>query len=117
MKKPVPDPPTLDLTRVVTCRIPFGPIDFHGNPLFIAREGICAEDALVHVSLILNSVQAFAHDSAEYLTANDRAMAQGIAQQARQDPERRMGQGGAGAGQQGQDDAPPAVRQHAPPKG
>lgn len=82
MKKPVPDPPTLDLTRVVTCRIPFGPIDFHGNPMFIAREGICAEDALVHVSQILNSVQAFAHDSAEYLTANDQAMVLGIAQQA-----------------------------------
>ena len=50
--------------------------------MFIAREGICAEDALVHVSQILNSVQAFAHDSAEYLTANDQAMVLGIAQQA-----------------------------------
>ncbi|MNE03132.1 hypothetical protein D3C80_956240 [compost metagenome] len=42
---------------------------------------------------------------------------QGIAQQARQDPERRMGQGRPGARQQGQGDAAPAVRQHAPPKG
>ncbi|MCU1730659.1 MULTISPECIES: DUF6124 family protein [unclassified Pseudomonas] len=82
MKKPVPDPPTLELTRVLTCPVPFGPTDFHGNPMFIAREGICAEDALVHVSQILNSVQAFAHDSAEYLCLNDQAMALGIAQQA-----------------------------------
>ncbi|MNE09678.1 hypothetical protein D3C80_1023640 [compost metagenome] len=41
---------------------------------------------------------------------------QGIAQQARQDAERRMGQGGAGAGQQGQSNPAPAVRQHALPQ-
>ncbi|MNR19305.1 hypothetical protein D3C85_1360900 [compost metagenome] len=42
---------------------------------------------------------------------------QRIAQQTGQDPERRMRQGGGGAGQQGQGDTAPAVRQHAPPKG
>lgn len=80
MKKPVPDPPAPDLTRMITCCVPFGAPDFHGHRMFSVREGICAEDALVQACQLLASVQATAHDVAQHLTANDQALALGMAQ-------------------------------------
>lgn len=62
MKKPVPDPPAFDLSQATTSHTSFGIPDFNGNPLFSIREGICAEDALVHTCLLLNCVRASAYD-------------------------------------------------------
>ncbi len=82
MKKPVPDPPAFDLSQATTSHTSFGIPDFNGNPLFSIREGICAEDALVHTCLLLNCVRASAYDAAQHLSANDQSLILGIAQHA-----------------------------------
>lgn len=82
MKKPVPDPPPFDFSRFSTSGTSFGPHDFHGNCMFMVREGICTEDALVHACLLLSCLRASACDAAQHLTANDHALVIGLAQQA-----------------------------------
>ncbi|UVJ43858.1 DUF3077 domain-containing protein [Pseudomonas sp. LS1212] len=53
MKKIVPDPP---FTLGKTTTTPFGTCDAGHAPLFAVRDGIAAEDALIHASLLLRGV-------------------------------------------------------------
>ncbi|WP_166361271.1 DUF3077 domain-containing protein [Pseudomonas akapageensis] len=53
MNKIVPDPP---FTLGKTTTTPFGTCDAGHAPLFAVRDGIAAEDALVHASLLLRGV-------------------------------------------------------------
>lgn len=81
MKKPVPDPPSHDLTRIITRGIPFGAPHARGKHMFSVSEGICAEEALLHTCQLLGSIRASAYDLAQHLTVNDQALALGIAEQ------------------------------------
>ena len=45
--------PLIDSTLPNTCQRDFGPVDSTLQPMFSLRAGICAHDALMHVSLLL----------------------------------------------------------------
>ncbi|MCP6695584.1 DUF6124 family protein [Pseudomonas donghuensis] len=79
MKKLVPDPPSLGLSNATTANTPFGT-----NRMFNVREGIPAEEALLHAGQLLRCAEATVSDALDHLTLNDRAIVAGA---------------GAGAGQ------------------
>lgn len=55
MKKLVPDPPSLHITKTLETDVPCCP---EHPPLFSVRAGISAEDALVHALLYLKAARA-----------------------------------------------------------
>ena len=57
MKKLVPDPPSLGLSNATTANTPFGT-----NRMFNVREGIPAEEALLHAGQLLRCAEATVSD-------------------------------------------------------
>ncbi|UVM21645.1 DUF3077 domain-containing protein [Pseudomonas wadenswilerensis] len=64
-KKIVPDPPESLLGK--TAATPFGSCGAGHPPLFAVRDGIEAEDALVHVSLLLQGIYDTAQQACEHI--------------------------------------------------
>ena len=54
MKKPVPDPPS-HVPRFTTAHTPFGHCQDNQKPLFAVCAGVDIEDALIHLSMTLQS--------------------------------------------------------------
>jgi hypothetical protein len=79
MMKIVPDPPQV-LSLTSTAQKPFGTLDSENQPLFCVREGIRAEDALLHVGMLLGCIEATAWDAVEHLHLNDKGVVMGIIQ-------------------------------------
>lgn len=75
MKKIVPDPPCLDLTNATTANTPFGT-----NRMFSVRQGIPAEEALLHACQLLRYAEATVSDAVDHLTLNDRSLVCGAGQ-------------------------------------
>ncbi|MNJ58212.1 DUF3077 domain-containing protein [Pseudomonas sp. B21-012] len=75
MKKIVPDPPSLDLTETTTASTSFGT-----NRMFSVREGIPAEEALLHAGQLLRCAEATVSDALDHLTLNDRSIVAGAGQ-------------------------------------
>ncbi|CAI8759499.1 MULTISPECIES: DUF6124 family protein [Pseudomonas] len=75
MKKLVPDPPSLGLSNATTANTPFGT-----NRMFNVREGIPAEEALLHAGQLLRCAEATVSDALDHLTLNDRAIVAGAGQ-------------------------------------
>ncbi|PJY94353.1 DUF6124 family protein [Pseudomonas donghuensis] len=75
MKKLVPDPPILGLSNATTANTPFGT-----NRMFNVREGIPAEEALLHAGQLLRCAEATVSDALDHLTLNDRAIVAGAGQ-------------------------------------
>lgn len=65
MTKIVPDPPQSPFGKTATTA--FGLCDAGHVPLFAVRSGINAEDALVHVSLLLQSIYDTAQQASEHI--------------------------------------------------
>lgn len=65
MTKIVPDPPQSLLGKTATTA--FGCCDAGHAPLFTVRSGIDAEDALVHVSLLLQGIYDTAQQACEHI--------------------------------------------------
>lgn len=65
MTKIVPDPPQYRFGK--TAETPFGSCDAGHPPLFAVRDGIEAEDALVHVSLLLEGIYDTAQQACEHI--------------------------------------------------
>ncbi|MFQ6573572.1 DUF3077 domain-containing protein [Pseudomonas sp. UM16] len=65
MTKIVPDPPQSLLGKTATTT--FGCCDAGHPPLFTVRDGIEAEDALVHVSLLLQGIYDTAQQACEHI--------------------------------------------------
>ena len=70
MKKIVPDPPLGSISQTATTA--FGSCDAGHAPLFAVREGINAEDALVHASLLLQCTCDTAHRLSEKVDEHGR---------------------------------------------
>ncbi|MND71957.1 hypothetical protein D3C76_751460 [compost metagenome] len=81
MIKIVPDPPPLSPITTTAAK-PFGTLDSDSQPLFCVREGIRAEDALLHVGMLLGCVEAAAWDVVEHLHLNDKGLVLGLIQNA-----------------------------------
>jgi hypothetical protein len=64
-KKIVPDPPESLLGK--TAATPFGSCGAGHPPLFAVRDGIEAEDALVHVFLLLQGIYDTAQQACEHI--------------------------------------------------
>ena len=75
MKKIVPDPPILHLSHATTANTPFGT-----NLMFNVREGIPAEEALLHACQLLRCAEATVSDALDHLTHNDRSLVSGAGQ-------------------------------------
>jgi len=75
MKKLVPDPPNVDLSSATTANTPFG-----ANRMFNVRQGIPAEEALLHACQLLRCAEATISDAVDHLTLNDRSVASGAGQ-------------------------------------
>ncbi|QPG61851.1 DUF3077 domain-containing protein [Pseudomonas sp. BIGb0427] len=75
MKKPVPDPPSLDLSTATTASTPFG-----NNHMFTVRAGIPAEEALLHACQLLECAEATVSDALGHLTLNDHSLVYGAGQ-------------------------------------
>lgn len=73
MKKLVPDPP--DLSTASTANTPFGT-----NGMFNVREGIPAEEALLHACQLLRCAEATVSDALDHLSLNDRVIVSGAGQ-------------------------------------
>lgn len=80
MIKIVPDPPNLSRSITTTAHKTFGSLDSDSRQLFSVREGIHAEDALMHVGMLLGCVEATAWDAVEHLHLNDKGVLLGIIQ-------------------------------------
>lgn len=65
MSKIVPDPPRTMLG--VTANTTFGSCDAGHPPMFTVREGLEAEDVLVHVSLLLEGIHDTTKQACEHI--------------------------------------------------
>ena len=63
--KIVPDPPRSQLGR--TASTPFGACDAGHPAMFQVREGIAAEDALIHASVLLQGIYDTAQQACEHM--------------------------------------------------
>ncbi|WP_166359074.1 DUF6124 family protein [Pseudomonas akapageensis] len=80
MIKIVPDPPIPSSSITSTAQKPFGTLDSTGQPLFCVRAGIPADDALIHVGMLLGCAEATAWDVVEHLQLNDKGVVLGLIQ-------------------------------------
>lgn len=75
MMKIVPDPPAFPPGTIrKTVETAFGCCDAAHDPLFTVRGGIGAEDALVHISLFLQSAYATANAACNQVTKEERGL-------------------------------------------
>ncbi|WP_166361174.1 DUF6124 family protein [Pseudomonas akapageensis] len=75
MMKIVPDPPALPPGTILkTAETAFGCCDAVHDPMFTVRGGIGAEDALVHISLFLQSVYATANAACNQASMEERGL-------------------------------------------
>ncbi|MCY1424818.1 hypothetical protein D9M71_405810 [compost metagenome] len=77
-----PSPIHLNPLLSPTAQKTFGALDSDSQPLFCVREGIRAEDAMLHVSMLLGCVEATAWDVVEHLHLNDKAVVMSLIQNA-----------------------------------